>query len=99
MAAKVSVRVPIWLILIRIELAIFFWMPSRRIFVLVTNKSSPTNWMRFPSAPVSVAQPSQSFSAMPSSIDRIGYLSRRGGGGGGGAAAGGAGPAPAGGGL
>ena len=35
-------QVPIWLILIRIELAMFFSMPSFRILVLVTDRSSPT---------------------------------------------------------
>ena len=37
MAAKVSVSVPIWLILMRIELAMRLSMPSFRIFVFVTN--------------------------------------------------------------
>ena len=68
MAASVSVRVPIWFGLIRMELATFFWMPSARMAVLVTNRSSPTSWMREPSFFVSTAQPSQSPSAMPSSI-------------------------------
>ena len=40
---KVSVSVPIWLILMRIELAMPLWMPSFRILVLVTNRSSPTS--------------------------------------------------------
>ena len=43
MAASVSVSVPIWFTLMRIALAIFLSMPSFRIFVLVTNRSSPTS--------------------------------------------------------
>ncbi|MNJ58535.1 hypothetical protein D3C77_541690 [compost metagenome] len=75
MAAKVSVSVPIWLILMRIELATPFWMPSRRILVLVTNRSSPTSCTFLPNWSVKSFQPSQSFSAMPSSMEMIGYLS------------------------
>src|ERR1700737_56844 len=41
MAASVSVSVPIWLGLIRMALAMCLSMPSCRIFVLVTNRSSP----------------------------------------------------------
>ena len=50
MAASVSVSVPIWLGLMRIALAIFLSMPSFRIFVLVTNRSSPTSCTCLPSA-------------------------------------------------
>ena len=74
-AAKVSVSVPIWLILIRIELATRFSMPSFRIFVLVTNRSSPTSCTFAPRRSFRCFQPSQSPSCMPSSIEMIGYLS------------------------
>ena len=74
-AAKVSVRVPIWLILIRIELATRFSMPSRRILVLVTNRSSPTSCTFEPRRSLRCFQPSQSPSCMPSSMLMIGYLS------------------------
>ena len=42
-AAKVSLNVPIWLILISTEFATPLAMPSLMILVLVTNKSSPTS--------------------------------------------------------
>ena len=74
MAASVSVSVPIWFTLIRMELAIFLSMPSLRILVLVTNRSSPTSCIFLPSALVNVAQPAQSCSAMPSSMLMIGYF-------------------------
>ena len=73
MASSVSVRVPIWFTLIRIELAMPFSIPLAKISVLVTNMSSPTSWIFLPSVSVSSFQPSQSFSAMPSSIETIGY--------------------------
>ena len=41
----VSVSVPIWLTLTRIELAMPSAMPWARRFSLVTNRSSPTSWM------------------------------------------------------
>ena len=50
-----------------------FSMPSARIFGLVTKMSSPTSWTLLPSAFVRVAQPAQSFSPSPSSIETIGY--------------------------
>ena len=75
MASSVSVSVPIWLTLIRIELATPISMPFFRNFVLVTNRSSPTSWILSPSASVSFFQPAQSSSAMPSSMLMIGYLS------------------------
>ncbi|CKS11287.1 Uncharacterised protein [Mycobacterium tuberculosis] len=75
MAAKVSVSVPIWLILMRIELAMPLSMPSCRILVLVTNRSSPTSCTRLPRRSVRCFQPSQSPSCMPSSMLMIGYLS------------------------
>src|SRR3546814_6052038 len=77
MVAKVSVRVPICLGLMRIELATPFWMPSFRMRVLVTNRSSPTSCTFLPSWSVSSFQPSQSFSAMPSSMLMMGYLSHQ----------------------
>ena len=40
--------------------------------MLVTNRSSPTSWHLAPIASVSAFQPSQSSSAMPSSIETIG---------------------------
>ena len=46
--------------------------PSRIMAGLVTNKSSPTNWMRWPRRAVNFSHPSQSFSPKPSSIDQIG---------------------------
>ena len=39
--SKVSVKVPIWLSLIKMELAAFNSMPLTSLFLLVTNKSSP----------------------------------------------------------
>src|SRR5262249_55929973 len=39
-----------------------------------TNRSSPTSWTLAPSRLVSLTHPSQSFSARPSSSDRIGYF-------------------------
>ena len=47
-------------------------MPCSRIARLVTNRSSPTSCTLPPSASVSAFQPSQSPSAMPSSIETIG---------------------------
>ena len=71
----VSVSVPIWFTFTSTLLAALFVMPSLIRSVLVTNRSSPTSWTRLPSAWVSATQPSQSFSAMPSSIDTIGNCS------------------------
>ena len=72
MQSRVSVRLPIWFTLIRIELQIPFWIPSARIFGLVTNRSSPTSWIFAPRAFVRSAQPLQSFSPRPSSIETMG---------------------------
>ena len=44
-ASSVSVSVPIWFTLIRIELAMPFSMPCASRSVLVTNRSSPTSWI------------------------------------------------------
>src|SRR5690625_8036475 len=61
----------------RIELAIFCSMPWASILVLVTNKSSPTSCTRFPKVSDKIFQPSQSSSAMPSSIEIMGYFSHQ----------------------
>ena len=52
-------------------------MPSRKIAGLVTNRSSPTSCTFLPSRSVSSFQPSQSSSAMPSSIVTIGYFAHQ----------------------
>ena len=75
--SSVSVSVPIWLTLTRMALATPSVDAALEARVLVTNRSSPTSCTRPPSALVSDAQPSQSSSAMPSSIETIGYLSHR----------------------
>src|SRR6266566_3687020 len=64
----------------RIEFAIPSSIPLDSRSVLVTKRSSPTNWIfffedLFPMLRVSHFQPSQSSSAMPSSIETIGYFS------------------------
>ena len=71
-AASVSVSVPIWLTLTRIELATPESIPRFNRSVFVTNRSSPTSCTVSPIRSVSVRQPSQSSSSMPSSIERIG---------------------------
>ena len=48
--SSVSVSVPIWLSLIRIELPMPASMPRRRIAGLVTKTSSPTSWTRLADA-------------------------------------------------
>ncbi|EXI73874.1 MAG: hypothetical protein AW07_02010 [Candidatus Accumulibacter sp. SK-11] len=68
---------PIWLILIRIELPIPCLIPSLKMRVLVTKTSSPTICTPLPRRLVSSFQPSQSPSAMPSSIETIGKRSAR----------------------
>ena len=50
-------------------------MPRRSRSGFVTNRSSPISCTRSPSAAVSLRQPSQSSSAKPSSMLRIGYAS------------------------
>ena len=53
-------------------------MPRASRSVLVTNRSSPTSWQRARRCDaVWAAQPSQSSSAMPSSMETIGYRSTR----------------------
>ena len=74
MASSVSVSVPIWFTLIRIELAQPVSIPFFRKSTLVTNRSSPTSWHLSPISAVSSCQPSQSFSDIPSSIESMGYF-------------------------
>src|SRR5262245_51954237 len=57
----------------RMALAMFLSIPCWRIFGLVQNKSSPTKSDLAPSVSVSAFHPSQSSSAMPSSMETIGY--------------------------
>ena len=71
-ASRVSVSVPIWLTFTRMALATPASMPRSRRSTLVTNKSSPTSCTRSLNASVSMRHPSQSSSAMPSSMDTIG---------------------------
>ena len=75
--SSVSVRVPIWLSLTRMALATPARIPRSRISELVTKTSSPTNWILAPSALVWAAHPSQSSSAIPSSMETMGYRSTR----------------------
>ncbi len=71
----VSVNEPIWFTLTKTAFATPFSIPSCKRFTFVTNKSSPTNWHLEPINFVCSAQPAQSSSAIPSSIEMIGYLS------------------------
>src|SRR5215510_5231181 len=57
----------------RTALATFASIPCWRIFGFVQNKSSPTNREASPSVSVKAFHPSQSSSAMPSSMETIGY--------------------------
>src|SRR5262245_31688292 len=59
----------------RMALATFVSIPCWRIFGLVQNKSSSTKTAREPSVSVSTFHPSQSSSAIPSSMETIGYCS------------------------
>ncbi len=70
--SRVSVSVPIWFSLTRMALATPSRIPRSRISAFVTKMSSPTSWTRPPSAFVCAAHPSQSSSAIPSSMDTIG---------------------------
>ena len=72
MASNVSVSVPIWFTLIRIEFATPSSIPRCSVLLSVTNRSSPTSCTRSPIAAVNSFQPSQSFWSMPSSIETIG---------------------------
>ncbi len=74
MASSVSLNEPIWFTLISMEFPHFSAMPFDKNSTLVTNRSSPTSWQRSPMRSVSLRQPSQSFSLMPSSIESIGYF-------------------------
>src|SRR6266849_1887376 len=98
MASMVSVTLPIWLSLMRMALAMPSLMPRERRAVLVTKRSSPTSWIRFPDAAdeerflaslemaaadaddslpmdcVRILQPDQSSSAIPSSMETMGYF-------------------------
>src|SRR6185503_12724355 len=71
-ASRVSVSEPIWFTFTSTALADDSAMPRAIRFGLVTNRSSPTIWMRLPSAVVSACQPAQSSSASGSSIDTFG---------------------------
>src|SRR6266480_4551328 len=80
MASMVSVTLPIWFSLMRMALAMPSLMPRERRAVLVTKRSSPTSWIFFlddllPMPCVRDFQPAQSSSAMPSSVEAVGYLS------------------------
>ncbi len=74
-ASRVSVSVPIWLTLIKIEFAAPSSMPRWRNFDVGHKKivADELHACRRPSAS-DFFQPSQSFSAIPSSIEMIGYL-------------------------
>src|SRR6266481_637575 len=79
-ASIVSVTLPIWFSLIKIALAIPSLMPRESRSVLVTKRSSPTSWIFFfedlvPMLCVRDFQPAQSSSAMPSSMETMGYFS------------------------
>ncbi len=73
MASSVSEIVPIWFTFTRMEFATPSLMPRCSIFVLVTNRSSPTSCTLRPIFSVNRRQPVQSFSSRPSSSDTIGY--------------------------
>jgi len=70
--SSVSVRVPIWLTLMRMELATAASIPRCSRSTFVTNRSSPTSCTEPERRCVTRLQPSQSSSAMPSSMDTIG---------------------------
>src|SRR5882762_3351525 len=80
MASMVSVTLPIWFSLMRMALAMPSLTPRERRAVLVTKRSSPTSWILFlddllPMLCVRDFQPAQSSSAMPSSMETMGYFS------------------------
>ena len=72
-ALMVSVSVPIWFTFTSRPLAMPLSIPVCKRFTLVTNRSSPTSWHLLPTAWVRAFQPFQSSSAIPSSIEAIGY--------------------------
>ena len=76
-ASSASESVPIWFTLIRTAFAVPSAMPQESLLTFVTNRSSPTSCTLFPSASVSCFQPSKSSSHSPSSMDTIGYFSRK----------------------
>src|SRR5260370_27894791 len=61
----------------RIEFATSSSIPFWRNAVFVTKRSSPTSCTVRPISSVRIFQPAQSFSAMPSSIETIGYWSHQ----------------------
>src|SRR5947207_8953247 len=69
----VSVTVPIWFTFTSNALAIPLSIPCCNLVTLVTNRSSPTNWHLSPTVLVRNFHPSQSSSAIPSSMEAIGY--------------------------
>ena len=75
MASRVSERVPIWFTLTRMALATPRSIPARSLSGLVTKRSSPTSWTFPPRRSVRSRHPSQSSSARPSSMERMGYFS------------------------
>src|SRR5262245_19492487 len=72
-ALIVSVTVPIWFTLTNNALPIRLSIPCCSLVTFVTKRSSPTNWHLLPTVSVNIFQPSQSSSAIPSSMDAIGY--------------------------
>ena len=74
MVSMVSLSVPIWFTLIRMELAAPLSTPSRSLATFVTKRSSPTICAAAPAFSVNARHPSQSFSSIGSSIETIGYF-------------------------
>src|SRR5204863_3903576 len=72
-ALIVSVTVPIWFTFTSKALAIPLSIPCCILCSFVTNKSSPTSWHLLPTVSDRFFQPSQSSSAMPSSMEAMGY--------------------------
>ena len=68
------VTVPIWLSLMSTELAALRSIPCRMRVGFVVNRSSPTICTRSPIRSMRAAHPSQSSSAMPSSMLMMGYF-------------------------
>jgi hypothetical protein len=61
----------------RIELLLFLLIPFVSLETFVVYKSSPTNWILPPIFSVKLDHPSQSSSAKPSSMLKIGYESTK----------------------
>src|SRR6185503_4397703 len=72
-ALIVSVTVPIWLTFTSSAFPIPLSIPCCNLVTFVTKRSSPTNWHLLPIVLVSNFHPSQSSSAIPSSMDAMGY--------------------------